>query len=192
MTALEWHSNAPPLRFPGTTLRLVGIPACGGPTSGTGRVGINVVWIRGEDSDEWSYLVTSFEAAAANDYGPSLVFAQCAVEIFMIPMIEKKFELRAPGKKVKRFTNYYRALHVVLPYLCGEAGADPMPDAVRDALDELRVRRNDIIHDGVKANSVRPEEAMKGLCAVAFGFEYMRYAEPLLFAKANRAQQHQP
>lgn len=26
MTAVEWYANAPPLRFPGTTLRLLGVP----------------------------------------------------------------------------------------------------------------------------------------------------------------------
>jgi hypothetical protein len=81
VTAMEWHANAPPLRFPGTVLRLVGVALGEGPLPRVGRVSINVVWIRREGSDEWSYLVTAFESAAAGEYAPSLVFAQCAVEI---------------------------------------------------------------------------------------------------------------
>jgi hypothetical protein len=180
MHALEWHTNAPPLRFPGTTLRLVGIPSCGEPASGTGRVGVSVVWIRSEESEKWSYLVTAFETAAAGDYAPSLVFAQSAVEISVMRVIEKKFQQHVPEKRVKRFTNYSRALNVVLPYMCGEATISQMPAAVHKALDELRDKRNEIMHQWATVTTVSPQEAMKGLCAAAFGFEYMRYVEPLL------------
>jgi len=180
VTAMEWHTNAPPLRFPGTLLRLVGLPLGEGPLPRVGPVGINVVWIRGEDSDEWLYLVTSFEAAAARDYAPSLVFAQSAIEISMMPLIESRFRLHVPRKKVKRFTNYGRALNVVLPYLCGEAGLAQMPTSVHNALERLREKRNKIIHDGTKAAAITPADAMEGLCAAAFGFEYMRYVRARL------------
>lgn len=43
MTAVEWYANAPPLRFPGTTLRLLGVPLGEGLLPRVGRVGINVV-----------------------------------------------------------------------------------------------------------------------------------------------------
>jgi len=180
VTAMEWHGNAPPLRFPGTVLRLVGVPLGEGPLPRVGRVAINVVWIRREDSDEWSYLVTAFDSAAAGEYAPSLVFAQSAVEISMMPLIENRFRLHVPENKVKRFTNYSRALNVVLPYLCGEAGLAQMPTAVHDALDKLREERNKIIHHGAKAAAITPADAMEGLCAAAFGFEYMRYVGPTL------------
>lgn len=180
VTAMEWHANAPPLRFPGTVLRLVGVPLGEGALPRAGRVGINVVWIRGEDSDEWLYLVTSFEAAAARDYAPSLVFAQSAIEISIMPLIESRFRLHVPRKKVRRFTNYSRALNVILPYLCGEAGLAQMPTPVHNALEKLRERRNRIIHDGTKTAAITPADAMEGLCAAAFGFEYMRYVRPQL------------
>jgi len=185
VTAMEWHGNAPPLRFPGTVLRLVGVPLGEGPFPRVGKVAINVLWIRREDSDEWSYLVTAFDSAAAGDYAPSLVFAQTAVEISMMPVIESRFRRHAPEKKVKRFTNYSRALNVVLPYLCGEAGLAQMPMTVHDALDKLRDRRNKIIHDGAKAVAITPADAMEGLCAAAFGFEYMRYVRPALLGTRN-------
>lgn len=185
VTAMEWHGNAPPLRFPGTVLRLLGVPLGEGPLPREGRVCINVVWIRREDSDQWSYLVTAFEAAAAGDYAPSLVFAQSAVEISMMPLIEDRFRRHVAPEKVKRFTNYSRALNVVLPYLCGEAGLAQMPPAVHDALEKLRQTRNRIIHAGAKTAAITPAEAMEGLCAAAFGFEYMRYVAPALSAAKN-------
>jgi len=183
VTAMEWHGNAPPLRFPGTVLRLVGVPLGEGPLPRVGRVGINVVWIRGDESDAWPYLTTAFEAAAAREYAPSMVFAQSAVEISMMPLIESRFRLHVPEKKVRRFTNYSRALDVVLPYICGEAGISQMPVAVHHALDKLRDKRNKIIHQGAKAAAITPEDTMEGLCAAAFGFEYMRYVSAGLSEK---------
>jgi len=81
---------------------------------------------------------------------------------------------------VKRFTSYDRTLNVILPYVCGEAHIAQMPTAVRSALDRLRETRNRIVHRGAKAAAITPEIAMEGLCAAAFGFEFMRYVEPLL------------
>ncbi len=179
-TALEWHGNAPPLRLVGTILPLLGVPLGEGPLPRMGRVAIKVVWIRSEDSDAWPYLVTAFESAAAREYAPSLVFAQSAVEISMMPLIENRFRLHVPEKKVRRFTNYSRALNVVLPYLCGEAGLAQMPAAIHDALEKLRDKRNKIIHVGARTAAVSPTDAMEGLCAAAFGFEYIRYVGPVL------------
>jgi len=187
VTAMEWHGNAPPLRFPGTMLHLVAVPLGEGPLPRVGQVAINVVWIRREDSDEWSYLVTAFDSAAAGDYAQCLVFAQSAVEISMMPLIERRFMLHAPKKAVRRFTNYYRALNVALPYLCGEAGAARMPDSVLDALNKLREKRNDIIHEGPKVAAITPDEAMEGLCAAAFGFEYLRYGAQRIEGKEGGA-----
>lgn len=177
---LDWKGNDRSPRFVGTILRMVAIPLGEGPVPRVGRVAMSVVWIRGEDSDAWPYLTTAFEAAAAREFAPSMVFAQSAVEISMMPLIEGRFRLHAPEKKVKRFTNYSRALDVVLPYICGEAGIVQMPAAVHDALDKLRDRRNKIIHVGAKAAAITPVEAMEGLCAAAFGFEYLRYVGPIL------------
>jgi hypothetical protein len=180
VTAVEWHPNDPTHRIRGTLLPLLAVPVFEGPLPRVGPVGINITWVRGEASDEWPYLVTAFEAAAISDYGPSLVFAQSAVEISMMPLIENRFRLHVPEKKVKRFTNYSRALNVVLPYLCGEAGLAQMPAAVHDALEKLRDRRNKIIHVGAQAAAISRANAMEGLCAAAFGFEYMRYVRPTL------------
>lgn len=188
VTAMEWHGNAPPLRFPGTMLRLVGVPLGEGPLPRVGQVAVNVVWIRREESDEWSYLVTAFDSAAAGEYAPSLVFAQSAVEISMMPLIENRFRLHVAEKKVKRFTNYSRVLNVVLPYLCGEAGLAQMPTAIHDALDKLRDKRNKIIHDGARAVAITSGDVMEGLCAAAFGFEYMRYVRPALLGTRNDPQ----
>jgi hypothetical protein len=184
VTAMEWHGNAPPLRFPGTVLRLVGVPLGEGPLPRVGRVAINTVWVRHEDSDEWSYLVTAFESAAAGDYAPSLVFAQSAVEISMMPLIEQKFRRHASAEHVKNFMrdslSYSHALNVVLPNLCAEAGLGRMPDVVRGSLNKMRKKRNDIIHEGTEVAAVTAQDAMEGLCAAAFGFEYMRYVGPIL------------
>jgi len=180
LTAIEWHGNSPQRRIQGTVLRLLAVPFGGDPLPCHGRVSISVVWMRGDDSPAWPYLTTAFEAAAARDYAPSLVFAQSAVEISMMPLIESRFRRHAPERQVSRFTNYSRALHVILPYLCGEAGVAKMPDIVRNALDKLRDKRNEIIHRGIHAAAISPQAAMEGLCAAAFGFEYMRHIGPPL------------
>jgi hypothetical protein len=184
VTALEWHGNSPPLRLVGTILSLLGVPLGEGPLPRAGRVAIKVVWIRSEESDAWPYLVTAFEAAAAREYAPSLVFAQSAVEISMMPVIEQRLRQRAPADRVENFMRdsltYSHALNVVLPYVSAELGAPGMPDVVRGALNKLRKKRNAIIHQGVKRAAVSAEDTMEGLCAAAFGFEYMRYVSPTL------------
>lgn len=184
MTAVEWHPNAPPLRFPGTTLRLLGVSLEGGSLPRVGQVAINVVWIRGDESDAWPYLTTAFEAAAAHEYAPSIVFAQSAVEVSMMPTIKERLGLRAAAERVESFMKdsltYGHALNVLLPYMSGELGVSKMPDVVRGALNKMRKKRNDIIHEGAKVATVTAEDAMEGLCAAAFGFEYMRYVRPIL------------
>ncbi len=190
VTAMEWHTNAPPLRFPGTVLRLVGVPLGEGPLPRVGRVAINVVWIRNDESNARPYLVTAFEAAAAREYAPALVFAQSAVEITMMPQIEQRLRRHSSAKHVKNFMRdsltYSYALNVVLPYLCGEAGIPQMPLAIRSALNKMRKRRNDIIHKGANNTTVAAPDVMEALCAANFGFEYMRFVEPLLSARHSK------
>lgn len=184
VTAMEWHGNAPPLRFPGTVLRLVGVPLGEGPLPRVGPVSINIVWIRSDDSDAWPYLVTAFEAAAAGEFAPAMVFAQSAVEISLMPLIKRRLTQHASAERVKHFMGsgltYGYALNIVLPYMCAELGACQMPDNIRGALNRLRDKRNNIIHEGSTAAAVSSEEAMEGLCAASFGFEFMRHTGPLL------------
>jgi hypothetical protein len=182
--ALEWHPSDPTYRVRGTTLSVIAVPLMEGPIPRTGLVAVSVAWIRDEDSPAWPYLVTAFEAAAAQDYSPGLVFAQCAIEISMMPFIEDIFAAHAPQKAVRRFTSYYRALHVILPYLCGQASIAKMPDSVLSALEKLRDKRNQIIHKG--ATALTYKDATEGLCAAAFGFEYMRYVKSKLTPKEER------
>jgi len=181
---LEWHGNTPVRRIRGTILRMIAVPLGEGPIPRVGKVAVSVVWIRGGESDAWPYLVSAFEAAAAGDYAPSLVFAQSAVEISMMPVIASRFRQHSSGESVNRFMvdslSYGHALNVVLPYLCAEVGAPKMPDAIRGALNKLRRTRNLIIHKGVRAAAVSHEDTTEGLSAAAFGFEYMRYVHPIL------------
>ena len=180
----ECHGNVPARRIIGTTLHIVGLPLGKGPVPRLGKASISVIWIRGEESDAWPYLVSAFEAAAACEYAPALVFAQSAVEISMMPVIARRFRRHASAEYVKRFMNealtYGYALNVVLPYLCAEVGSPKMPDVVRGSLNKLRRIRNKIIHEGTKASPTSPEDAMEGLSAAAFGFEYLRFVEPSL------------
>ncbi len=142
------------------------------------------MWIRGEDSDAWPYLVSAFEAGSANEFAPSLVFAQSAVEISMMPAIATRLRQHASHDNIKRFVadalTYGYAMNIVLPYICGELSIPRMPEVIRGALNKLRKKRNGIIHEGVKAAAISHEEAAEGLSAAAFGFEYMRYIAPLL------------
>lgn len=195
VTAVEWYPNDSTHRFRSSPLSLLAIPlieVAEGPQPCTGEVLVILTWVGSDDSDAWPYLATAFETAAAREYAPALVFAHSAVEISMMAVIKARFGLHVPEKKVKRFTDYGRALNIILPYLCGEAGVPQMPGAVQRALDELRDKRNTVVHHGTNAAAITPEDAMKGLSAAAFGFEYMRYVEPLLSAKKNAATKGQP
>jgi hypothetical protein len=189
VTGMEWHGNAPPLRFPGTALRLVGVPLGEGPLPRVGKVSIKVVWIRKGDSEAWPYLATAFEAAAAGEYAPAMVFAQSAVEISLMPLIKKRLTRYASAERAGRFMSsgltYGYALNIVLPYMCAELGKPQMPDNIRGALNKLREKRNDIIHEGSASAAVSPEEAMEGLCAASFGFEFMRYVGPFLLKEGK-------
>jgi CRP-like cAMP-binding protein len=168
----------------GTEIQLYGIPLGEGTIPRTGNVAISVVWVRAEDSESWPYLVSAFESIALRDYAPAMVFAQSAVEIALMPMISKRLKRRAGAERVKAFMRdaltYGYALNVILPYLCGEIGATPMPDEVRGSLNKLRGFRNRIIHEGVKSSEISVEDVTEGIAAAAFGFEFTRYLEPLL------------
>jgi len=184
LTAIEWHGNVPLRRSLGTALHLLAVPFGEGPLPREGRVAISIVWIRGDESDAWPYLVTAFEAAATKDYAPSIVFAQSAVEISMMPLIEQRFRRHASAEHVENFMRdsltYSYALNVVLPYLSAELGSLKMPHVIRGTLNKLRKKRNEIIHKGTQAAAITPQDAMEGLCAAAFGFEYMRFVRPIL------------
>jgi hypothetical protein len=99
VTALEWHGNSPARRTRGTKLQLIGVPLGEGLVPRSGLVRIFAMWIRGEDSDAWPYLVSAFEAASANEFAPSLVFAQSAVEISMMPAITTRLRRHASHDK---------------------------------------------------------------------------------------------
>lgn len=185
VTPLEWHGNSRMHRVVGTALRLYGIPIIGaGTLPRTGKVGIHFVWIRAEASQSWPYLLSAFESIASGDHTLAMVFAQSAVEISMMPTISRRLRRRAGAKRVDAFMKdglvYSHALNVVLPYLCGEVGIRPMPDAVRGSLNKLREKRNAIIHEGVRSSDISFADATEGLTAAVFGFEFMQHAEPLL------------
>jgi len=55
-----------------------------------------------------------------------------------------------------------------------------MPDDVRGALNKMRRKRTDIVHEGARVAGVTVGDSIEGLCAAAFGFEYMRYIGPML------------
>lgn len=191
VTSVEWYPNDSTHRFRSTPLSLLAVPlieVAEGPQPCTGKVLIILTWVGSDDSDAWPYLATAFEFATAREYAPALVFAQSAVEISMMPLIEGRFGLHAPRKKVKGFINYGRALNVILPYLRGEARLAPMPEVVLDGLNRLAEKRNRIIHRGTKAAEITPEDCMRGLCAAVFGFQYMRFVEQLFSKKKVEAQ----
>jgi hypothetical protein len=128
--------------------------------------------------------VSAFESIAEKDYSPAMVFAQSAVEISVMPAIARRLQRHASNDAVSEFVkgnlSYGHALNIVLPYLCGELAIPKMPDSVRGPLNRLRRRRNEIIHSGVRSQEILYDEAVAGITAAVFGFEYMRFAAPLL------------
>src|SRR5260370_34638289 len=190
VTALEWHGNTPqPRRNQGTKLRLWAIPLGDGAASRIGDVAISAVWLRPDDSAAWPYLVSAFESVAEKDYAPALVFAQSAVEASMMPLISDRFGRHASAERVKNFMKgaltYGYALNVVLPYICAELKLPKIPDPIRGALNKMRDERNDIIHEGSRRAGITADDAIEGLCAAAFGFEYMRFISPP-FSRPNQ------
>lgn len=183
---LEAHGNSPSRTYKDNTLRLICRPLGEGALPRGGEVAIGVTWVRTENSVAWPYLVVAIESLAERDYSPALVFSQSAVEISMMPVIARRLERHASIESVRDFMsgnlNYSHACNIVLPYLCGELNIPKMPDAIRGALNRLRKRRNDIIHKGVRSKTIPYEEAIAGVLAARFGYEYMRWVEPKLLA----------
>jgi hypothetical protein len=180
VTVLEWHGNASHQRYIGAVVNLFGVPLGEGKLPRVGTVAISANWIHREESDAWPYLVSAIESAATQDYSPALVFAQSAVEISLMPLLARRFERYASHQRVEDFISgdhltYGHAVNVVLPYMCGGLGIRPLPDEIRGALNKLRKRRNEIVHRGVKSQAITEKEAMEGMTAAAFGFEYARY-----------------
>jgi hypothetical protein len=182
--AQEAHGNTPMRRFKGNILRLMCRPLGEGALPREGEIRIRVTWVRSEESLAWPYLVSALESISEKDYSPALVFSQSAVEISMMPVIARRLQRHASAESVKEFVGgkltYSHACNVVLPYLCGELGLPKMPDSVRGALNKLRKRRNEIIHAGVRSETISYDEAVTGMLAAVFGFEYMRFVGPQL------------
>jgi hypothetical protein len=179
--ALLWHGNMVPRRIIGTQLQVMAIPLGEGQSPRTGDVTISIIWIRKEESDGWIYLLNAFEAWADQEYAPSIVFAQSAVEVSLMPLLTSRLNHYAEEKYVKGFTHgelsFANALNVVLPNLCGLLGIPRMPHTVLTALNRLREKRNKIIHKGTPAAKVTSDDMAEGLSAAALGFEYMRYIQ---------------
>jgi hypothetical protein len=182
VSVVEFHTNASHHRYFGTVWSVIGIPLGEGTLPRSGKVAVSANWIHREDSDAWPYLVSAIESVATQDFSPALVFAQSAVEISLMPLIAGRFERYASRKRIEELMSgdltYGHALNVVLPYMCGQLGIRQLPDEIRGSLNKLRQRRNQIVHRGVKSNAIAEKEAMEGMTAAAFGFEYMRYITP--------------
>lgn len=185
VSVIEAHGNSPVRQILGTEISLYCVPLGEGKVPRSGNVSIGVVWIRGEESAAWPYLVSAFQSVAIRDYAPAMVFAQSAVEIALMPLIANRFKERGIATDhVKSFMrdalNYSNALNVVLPYICTEIGIRPMPDDVRGALNKLRKTRNEIVHAGITSSEISPEVVTEAMTAAAFGFEFVRFVESLL------------
>jgi hypothetical protein len=182
VTVVERHSNVSHHRYFGAVVNLLGIPIGEGKEPRTGKVAIWAKWIHREESEAWPYLVSAIESLVTQDYSSALVFAHSAVEISLMPLIAQRFERFASRERVDNLISgdlgYSHALNVVLPYMCGQLGVRQLPNEIRGALNSLNTRRNKIVHRGVKSQSIPEKEAMEGMTAAAFGFEYLRYIAP--------------
>jgi hypothetical protein len=189
VSALLWHSTPVSRRVHGTKFSVIAVPLGEGKLPRVGLVSIFVIWIRQEESDGWVYLLNAFEAAGDGEHAASLVFAQSAIEITLMPLLSKRLREFASGDNVKSFMSdslkFSHALNVLLPTLCGLLDIPQMPDSIRGALNRLRKKRNLIIHEGVTKANVTPDETAEGLCAAALGFEYVRYIAPKLSSDAT-------
>jgi len=185
---IEWHGNVPHRRIVGNILRLLGRPA----TSGDGTVGsicpvlIWVVGVHQQAEDSWPYVVSAFEAFIDGHYDRVIVPAQSAMEISLMPVIRELLERHASRDHAKGFMGdrltFGNAIKVILPFVCGQAGLPKLPEKIRISLNKLRKLRNTIVHSGTGCDKTTSQQAVEGLCAAVFGFEYVRYAKPKLLA----------
>lgn len=133
--ALEWQGMTPTRRIPGTILRLCGWPLGEGSLPRTGDIHIRVVWMTPEDSPAGPYVISAFHSVSAGDSAPAIVFAQSAVEISLMPLIEQRFLRHASNQVVQNLMRgaltYDHALNVILPFLCGEFGIAKLPEKIR-------------------------------------------------------------
>jgi hypothetical protein len=180
---IEWHGNRPRRRLIGTDIIVIGVPAMGeGPES---SVAIAAIWVPKEESDAWSYLTQAFEMFSARQYAQVLGPAQSAVEISLMPIVSEVLERHAAAENVKSLIEggnltYGHVLNVLLPFMCAQADIPVLPDPIRGLLNRLRKLRNELVHKGKSPGTVGAEDAGQCLCAAAFGFEYVRYAGPML------------
>jgi hypothetical protein len=185
---IELHGNVPQRRIVGNVLRLLGR----GMKSGDGTVGsvcpvsIWVVWVHQEKEGGWPYLVSAFEAFIDGHYDRVIVPAQSAVEISLMPVVRELLERHASVDHVKGFMGdrltFGNVVNVVLPFVCGQAGLPKLPEKIRISLNQLRRLRNTVVHSGTGSEKITAQQAAEGLCAGAFGLEYVKYARPRLLA----------
>jgi hypothetical protein len=168
--------------FVGTKFYIYGRPMEGG--AGAVPIASSVTWAyHGEPAEGWFYLVDAMEAMATRRFWRAILPAHSAVEVAMMPLVRDGLERHLPRQRAQDFTRglrYSSALNVVLPLLCKLAAVPPLSEPIREELNRLRELRNRVVHKGTNENSVEAKMAAELLCAAVFGFEYVRYARPLL------------
>jgi hypothetical protein len=182
----ERHSNRPLRRFTGTKVYLHGLQmrtADGLPIeeefSGE-NIAAQVLWAPlGDSSAPWFYLVDAIEALSLGRLSQAIVPAHAAAEISISPVVRSvllKFSGRdSVDRLLKQEIGFSSILNVVLPLVCAQIGAKPLPEEIRGSLNALRKLRNDFVHEGILPADVNQQQVRQMVCAATFGIEYGKY-----------------
>lgn len=189
---IEMKMPFSPARFAGSKISFYGMPIGDGSENTT--VWGSVTWVHEQDDSEpWLLLADAYESVLARKFSRVLGPAHSAFEISLNRLIKETLQKHASREKVKSFMidalTADNAMNVMLPFLCAHWGVRPLPEDIVSVLNQLRSKRNKVVHDGLSDAEVSGSDAREFLCAAVFGFEFVRSVKRRLAEREQQASQ---
>jgi hypothetical protein len=155
------------------------MPVQDGPTdSGEGRA--LVIWIEGGTQAQVSVRVANaFRELASHNFQGAVVEAFSAFEIALFTFVSHYLERTCASEALRRTTERRLSAYAMmnlLPDLCKELQVRSLSNRVGQALDHLRICRNEILHKG-SPEVVTAARAGEGLAAALLGIAFLKYVE---------------
>lgn len=145
---------------------------------GPGRAA--VCWIeRGADTQASVRVANAFRDMAAHDLDGAVVEAFSAFEIALFTFLSRYLERTCASTALRRTLDgrlSAYAMMQLLPDVCEELKTPPPPKPVFQALHDLRICRNNLLHKG-KAEGLAPSVVGDFLAAALIGVAFIRCVE---------------